>query len=52
MPDCASYPLVYQLFFRTTNLLLLLYSLLFIKTIIYSLAIDCQSLVYELQSSY
>ena len=37
---CVNYSLMYQLFFRTTNLLLLLYSLLFIKSITYSLAID------------
>ena len=49
----VNYSLMYQLFVRTTNLLLLLYLLFFIKSIIYTLAIDffSQSLVYELQSS-
>ena len=52
-PDCVSYFFMYQLFFRTTNLLVLLYSLFSIKSITYSLAIDFfkQFLVYELQSS-
>ena len=46
--------LMYQLFFRTANLLLLLYPpLLFIKSMTYSLTIHSfsHSLVYELQSS-
>ena len=38
-PECVSYSLIYQLFFRSTNLLLLLYLLLFIKSMTYSLAI-------------
>ena len=44
---------MYQIFFRTANLLLLLYSLLFIESVTYFLAIDffSQLLVYELQSS-
>ena len=43
---------MYLLFFKTSNLLLLLYSLLFIKTVTYSLAIDffSHSLVYELNN--
>ena len=53
-PECVSYSLMYQLLFRTTNLLLLLYPLLFIKSMTYSLRVHffSDSLVYELQSSY
>ena len=42
---------MYQLFFRTTKLLLLLYPVLFIKSMTYSSAIDFfgYSLVYELE---
>ena len=45
--------LMYELFFRATNLLLLLYPLLFIGGMTYSLTIYffSHSLVYELQSS-
>ena len=51
--QCVRYSLMYQLFFKTTNLLLLLYPLLFIKSMTYSLTIYffSHSLVYELQSS-
>ena len=44
---------MYQLFFRTTNLLVLLYPVVFIKIMTYSLSIHFfnQFLVYELQSS-
>ena len=47
-PQCVSYSLMYQL---STNLLLLPYPVLFIKSMTYSLAIHffSQSLVYELQ---
>ena len=38
-PKCVSYSLMYQLFFRTTNLLLLLYQLLFMRNMTYSLTI-------------
>ena len=52
-PKCVSYSLIYQLFFRTTNLLLLLYQLLFMRNMTYSLTIYffSLSLVYVLQSS-
>ena len=45
--------LMYQLFFKTAHLLLLLHPLLFIKSTTYSLAIHffSHSLIYELQSS-
>ena len=54
-PESVSYSLMYQLFFRTPNLLLLLYPVLFIKSMAYSLAIYILShssvySVYELQS--
>ena len=48
---CLSYSLVYQLFFRTCNLLL--YPLLIIESITNSLVIHSfiRSVVYELQGS-
>ena len=44
---------MYQLFFRTTDLVLLLYPALFIKSMTFSLATQfySHSLVYELQGS-
>ena len=52
-PEHVSCSSMYQLFFRTTDLVLLLYPALFIKSMTFSLATQfyIHFLVYELQGS-